>query len=176
MSTKTVAEKKFTDNHPKTMYLLSYHKYAVRLPYIKEGNLPEVILPKGHLFQSEIARGIVPVLQISNAIWDRIMADEGMRGAYVSDERGEVFKDARGKVLYQLMDHVPERYRNQNTRVVELEQQNALYRNALRKAGVAIPGESEQPKAETREVPERERADNVDLGQAGFDPFHPRME
>ena len=142
-------------------FLLSYSNYAVSMAAITVGGrvLPAVTLPKGKMFQSEIARGMTPVVELNDAQWDRVMANEMIAAGYVKDDRGEVFKDGRGKVVYQVVDRIPERYMNSNVRIVKLEQEVAMLRNELRKAGKVVPNETERARP-VAEVPERDRADS----------------
>ncbi len=152
------------EEKPFKKILRSYARYAMYLPP-KDG-MPGVTIPQGKMMPNQIAKGMIPVLECDRAIWDRIMAEEIIRGdgktyGYFKDARGEVFKDPKGKVVYQVIDHVPEQFQNSNLRVVRLEQQNAALRNELRKNGIPIPGESPIAFQREKEVPESERADSV---------------
>ena len=158
-----------------TKFLLSYANYAVSMSEIvRDGKrLPALTLPKGKMYQSEIARGMTPVVELNDAQWERLMANEMIAAGHIKDDRGEVFKDGRGKVLYQVVDRIPERYMNSNTRVVRLEQEVAMLRNELRKAGKAVPGEAERAKP-VAEVPEGDRADSDGANEV-FDPAKARV-
>jgi hypothetical protein len=116
--------------------LQSFALFQTLLPAITVGgrDLPEVTLPRGKYSATETYKGMRPVIELDEDQVARVEADPNVMRMFQPH-------GSKGKIGYRWLDHMPEHFRTAGDRVVQLQQENAVLRNELRKRGIEIPGE-----------------------------------
>ena len=137
--------------------LQSFAMFELRLPAITVGGrkLPELVLPRGKYSEAETARGKRPVVELDEVQVARVEADEIVTRMF--SPHGN-----KGKIGYRWLDHMPAQYKTAGDEVIRLQQENAQLRAAMRKAGVAVPGEGPvAAQGSVTEVPDAQRDDSA---------------
>jgi hypothetical protein len=115
--------------------IISEALLEMRLPALRLSTgevLPEVVLPRGRYAQIEIDRDHKrPAMELTDAQKRRVEADEVVMSMF--------HPHGTRKPAYHWATEMPARWRNRGDRINQLEQEVAMLRNELRKAGLTAP-------------------------------------